>query len=94
MSSIFPIGVRRELSSSYGRPLIYLLIYEDGEDKGARQVGTVIPGGSMFKVVEFGPGVSPRIYRTNSINHVIVLSGEIDMQLGKGAIVHLSECDA
>lgn len=64
-------------------------LQEDGEDKGARQVGTTIDGGSIFKVVEFGPGVSPRIHRTDSIDYAIVLSGEIDMELDDDTVVHL-----
>lgn len=54
---------------------------EDGEDKGARDVGTTIEGGSIFKVAEFGPGVTPRVHRTDSIDYAVVLSGEIDMEM-------------
>ncbi|MFA0812769.1 cupin domain-containing protein [Microbulbifer epialgicus] len=67
---------------------------DDGNtDKGAREVGTTIPGGSVFKVVEFGPGVTPRVHRTDSIDYAIVLSGEIDMELGEGKAVHLKDGD-
>jgi len=62
-------------------------------DKADRQAGTTIPGGSIFKVVEFGPGVTPRIHRTDSIDYAIVLSGEIDMQLGEEQLVHLNAGD-
>ncbi|GAA5442557.1 hypothetical protein Misp06_00731 [Microbulbifer sp. NBRC 101763] len=58
-------------------------------DKGARRAGTTIAGGSIFKVVEFGPGVTPRIHRTDSIDYAVVLSGEIDMALGEDREVHL-----
>ncbi|WOO39673.1 cupin domain-containing protein [Rubellicoccus peritrichatus] len=68
-------------------------LQEDGEDKGARQVGTTIDGGSIFKVVEFGPGVAPRIHRTDSIDYGVVLSGEIDMDLGDDTVVHLTAGD-
>src|SRR5262245_54543425 len=33
---------------------------EDGEDKGAREIGTTIRNGSVFRVIEFEPGVAPR----------------------------------
>ena len=67
---------------------------EDGEDKGARQIGTTITGGSVFRVVEFGPGVAPRNHRTDSIDYAVVISGEIDMELDDGVIVKLKAGDA
>ncbi len=65
---------------------------EDGEDKGARDIGTTIPGGSVFRVVEYGPGVVPRNHRTDSIDYAVVISGEIDMEMD-GTIVHLRTGD-
>ena len=65
---------------------------EDGEDKGARRIGTTITGGSVFRVVEFGPGVAPRNHRTDSIDYAVVISGEIDMQLDDST-VHLKAGD-
>ncbi|MCO1335427.1 cupin domain-containing protein [Microbulbifer sp. OS29] len=66
---------------------------ENGEDQGARDVGSMIPGGSIFKIVEFGPGVAPRSHRTDSIDYAIVISGEIDMEMGEGKSVHLCAGD-
>jgi len=65
---------------------------EDGEDKGARQIGTTITGGSVFRVVEFGPGVAPRNHRTDSIDYAMVMSGEIDMEMDD-TVVHLKAGD-
>ena len=65
---------------------------EDGEDKGAREIGTTIPGGSVFRVVEYGPGVVPRNHRTDSIDYAVVISGAIDMEMD-GAVVHLEAGD-
>jgi quercetin dioxygenase-like cupin family protein len=65
---------------------------EDGEDKAAREIGTTIPGGSVFRVVEYGPGVTPRNHRTDSIDYAVVVSGEIDMETD-GANVHLRAGD-
>jgi mannose-6-phosphate isomerase-like protein (cupin superfamily) len=65
---------------------------EDGEDKGARQIGTTVPGGSVFRVAEFGPGVAPRVHRTDSIDYAVVMSGEIDMELDD-TVVHLKAGD-
>ena len=50
-------------------------------DEGLRQVGTTLKNGTVFRVVEFGPGVAPRNHRTDSIDYAVVVSGEIDMEL-------------
>ena len=65
---------------------------EDGADKGAREIGTTITGGSVFRVVEYGPGVAPRNHRTDSIDYAVVISGAIDMEMD-GAVVHLEAGD-
>lgn len=63
--------------------------YQDG---GKRQVGTTLKNGTVFRVVEFAPGVSPRVHRTDSIDYAVVMSGEIDMELDDSA-VHLKAGD-
>ncbi len=65
---------------------------EDGVDKGAREVGTTVRSGSVFRVVEYGPGVAPRNHRTDSIDYAVVMKGEIDMDLD-GTVVHLKAGD-
>lgn len=62
------------------------------EDPSGNKIGTTIPGGSVFRVVSFGPGVSPRNHRTDSIDYAVVISGEIDMDLD-GEVVHLKAGD-
>jgi quercetin dioxygenase-like cupin family protein len=44
-------------------------------------VKTVNPKGTVFRVVEFEPGVSPRIHRTDSVDYAVIISGEIEMEL-------------
>jgi quercetin dioxygenase-like cupin family protein len=61
-------------------------------DEGKRQVGTTLENGSVFRVVEFLPGVSPRVHRTDSIDYAVVMSGEIDMELDD-SVVHLKAGD-
>jgi quercetin dioxygenase-like cupin family protein len=56
------------------------------EDGGDRDVATVDPGGTVFRVVEYSPGVAPRRHRTQSIDYAVVISGEIDMELDEGAV--------
>ncbi|HYT55242.1 MAG TPA: cupin domain-containing protein, partial [Verrucomicrobiae bacterium] len=57
-------------------------------DEGLRQVGTTLNNGTVFRVVEFGPGVAPRNHRTDSVDYAVVMSGEIDMELDD-SVVHL-----
>jgi quercetin dioxygenase-like cupin family protein len=62
-------------------------------DTSAKKVATTLPGGTVFRVIEFSPGVSPRVHRTDSIDYAVVISGEIDMELEKGTEVHLKAGD-
>jgi len=62
-------------------------------DSSTRKVGTTLPGGTVFRVIEFSPGVAPREHRTDSIDYAVVISGEIDMELEKGTEVHLRAGD-
>jgi quercetin dioxygenase-like cupin family protein len=61
-------------------------------DGGKRQVGTTLQNGTVFRVVEFMPGVSPRVHRTDSIDYAVVMSGQIDMELDD-SVVHLKAGD-
>jgi mannose-6-phosphate isomerase-like protein (cupin superfamily) len=64
----------------------------DAHDGGARAVASTDPNGSVFRIIEYGPGVAPRNHRTESIDYAVVLSGEIDMEID-GATVHLRQGD-
>ncbi|MBI3435390.1 MAG: cupin domain-containing protein [Proteobacteria bacterium] len=65
----------------------------DGErDPSGDKIGTTLANGTVFRVVAFGPGVTPRNHRTDSIDYAVVMSGEIDMDLD-GEIVHLRAGD-
>ena len=70
-----------------------LPVDNDGDhEHSLKEIGTFIPGGSVFRVVSFGPGVSPRNHRTDSIDYAVVISGEIEMELDIGS-VHLKAGD-
>jgi quercetin dioxygenase-like cupin family protein len=62
------------------------------EDGGLRAVAGTDPGGTVFRIVEFAPGVAPRNHRTESIDYAVVMAGEIDMEID-GASVHLKAGD-
>ena len=62
------------------------------DDQGLRKVGTTLKNGTVFRVIEFAPGVAPRNHRTDSIDYAVVLSGEIDMEI-EDSVVHLNAGD-
>jgi quercetin dioxygenase-like cupin family protein len=61
-------------------------------DTSGRKVGTTLANGTVFRVVSFGPGVTPRNHRTDSVDYATVIAGEIDMELD-GTSVHLKAGD-
>ena len=68
-------------------------VNNDGQgDEGLRKVGTTLANGTVFRVIEFAPGVAARNHRTDSIDYIVVMSGEIDMELD-GSTVHLKAGD-
>jgi quercetin dioxygenase-like cupin family protein len=88
VSSQRPGALYSVIWSSEGFP-----VNNDGDvDPSGKKIGTTIPDGTVFRIVSFGPGVSPRNHRTDSIDYAVVMSGEIDMDLD-GTIVHLRAGD-
>lgn len=61
-------------------------------DEGLRKAGTTLKGGTVFRVIEFAPGVASRNHRTDSIDYAVVVSGEIDMEI-EDSVVHLNAGD-
>lgn len=60
---------------------------EEIEDMGAGPLGLATPrNGTRFTVVEFAPGNHVHMHRTNSLDYVAVLSGEIDMDMDKSTV--------
>lgn len=62
------------------------------DDTSRTKVATTRANGTVFRVIEFAPGVTPRNHRTDSIDYAVVLSGEIDMPLDDSE-VHLKAGD-
>jgi len=62
------------------------------EDAGLRKTGTTLDNGTVFRILELAPGVSPRNHRTDSIDYAVVMSGEVDMELDD-TTVHLKAGD-
>ncbi len=63
-------------------------------DGGDWEVSTPpIPNGSIFRIIEYAPGVDSRMHQTDTIDYAVVMSGEIDMGLDDGLEVHLKAGD-
>jgi quercetin dioxygenase-like cupin family protein len=55
---------------------------EDIEDMGARILGTAPPpNGTRFTINEIPPGTRGAMHRTETIDYVIVIAGEVDMEM-------------
>lgn len=60
---------------------------EQPEDMGARKLGTAPPvHGTRFAVIDFPPGNQPHMHRTETVDYVIVMDGEIDMDLDETSV--------
>lgn len=56
-------------------------------------LGLVIPGGTVLRVVDFAPNLPAAMHRTQSLDYGIVLDGEIIMILDSGEEHHLKRGD-
>ena len=50
--------------------------------------------GTTFRINEWAPGHARFTHRTETMDYAIVLSGEIDLELDSGEVVHLKSGDA
>lgn len=56
-------------------------------DAGAASVGRPPPpNGSIFRILEIQPGVTAEPHATDTIDYVVVISGEMDMDLDNGSV--------
>jgi quercetin dioxygenase-like cupin family protein len=57
------------------------------EDMGARILGTAPPeNGTRFIVMEFAPGIASEMHRTETIDYIAVLDGEIEMDMDDSTV--------
>lgn len=54
---------------------------DSSSEMGTQKVATALEDGSLLRIVQYSPGVTPRRHRTSSIDYVAVLSGSIDVEL-------------
>ena len=65
----------------------------NGDPRGkpvALQPGTK---GTIFRVLELPPGCPAHMHKTETVDYVIMLEGEVDMILDDGAEVHMNQGD-
>jgi quercetin dioxygenase-like cupin family protein len=54
---------------------------------GARKIGTAPPArGTRFAVIDFPPGNQAHMHRTETIDYVIVIEGEIEMDMDASSV--------
>ncbi len=64
-----------------------IAIGEQVEDLGARILGTAPPrNGTRFAVIDFPPGNKAVMHRTETVDYVICLSGEIEMDMDQSTV--------
>ena len=66
---------------------------DNAKDSDADITALPITNGSMFRLIEYAPGVASRMHRTDTIDYIVIVSGEIDMALDDGREVHLKAGD-
>jgi quercetin dioxygenase-like cupin family protein len=80
-------GIVSTLMWSTDRMPADIAIGTDVEDMGARVLGTAPPpNGTRFAVLDFPPGNPPIMHRTETLDYVVVLSGEIDMDMDASTV--------
>jgi quercetin dioxygenase-like cupin family protein len=55
--------------------------------------GMPTPGGTLLKVLEISPGTKPVMHKTETLDYVIVMDGEVDLLLDDGAEVRMKAGD-
>jgi len=64
-----------------------MAIGEQIEDMGARILGTAPPpNGTRFCVIDFPPDAPGTMHRTETVDYVLVLKGEIDMDMDDSTV--------
>jgi quercetin dioxygenase-like cupin family protein len=82
-----PSGIRSTLIWCTDGTPADIPVGETIEDMGERKLGTPPPpNGTRFAVIDFPPGNTPAMHRTETIDYVIVLAGEIDMDMDDSTV--------
>jgi quercetin dioxygenase-like cupin family protein len=64
-----------------------IAVGDNVEDLGARMLGTAPPAnGTRFTVITFPPGNPGRRHRTETLDYVVVMQGELDMDMDNSTV--------
>jgi quercetin dioxygenase-like cupin family protein len=82
-----PSGIRSTLIWCTDATPADISLGEAIEDMGQRKLGTPPPrNGTRFAMIDFPPGNTPSMHRTETIDYVIVLAGEIDVDMDDSTV--------
>ena len=60
---------------------------ENGEDMGARRINSgTPPNGTRFMIMDLFPGCHGAMHRTDTLDYVVVIEGEIEMLLDESSV--------
>ena len=57
-------------------------------DEGLRKVGTTLKNGTIFRVIEFSPGVTARNHRTDSIDYIVAMYPQLSPEQVRAALAY------
>jgi naringenin degradation protein FdeH len=64
-----------------------IAVGESIDDAGAKILGSAPPArGSRFAVIDFPPGNHPHMHRTETVDYIVVIEGEIDMDMDESTV--------
>jgi quercetin dioxygenase-like cupin family protein len=82
-----PNAASTTLWCSEGIP-VSLPVQDRGEDMGARAINSgTPPNGTRFMIMDLFPGCQGKMHRTDTLDYVIVLEGEVEMLLDNSSVV-------
>jgi quercetin dioxygenase-like cupin family protein len=80
-------GARSTLVWCSDQMPVDIAVGETIEDMGARILGTAPPpNGTRFCVIDFPAGAPGRMHRTETIDYVLVLAGEVEMDMDNSTV--------
>lgn len=68
-------------------------VNNDGDGSAPAETRLTISGGTVIRIVDMLPGKASPMHRSNSIDYGIVMSGELELELDGGDVVHLKSGD-
>ena len=68
-------------------------VNNDGDGTTPTESRLTISSGTVIRIVDMLPGRSSPMHRSNSIDYGIVMSGELELELDGGEVVHLKPGD-